>query len=184
MAKNGRRSMNGLIDGLRRQGRKRWVHVRHEKVAAFALAFLLLACHAEPPGTPFAQAAARIPPVEPGQARLYFYRAYEPYESVAEPWIYLNGARLAVSMPGSVSYRDVAPGEDRITVDSCGIYPNQFKTLALRPGDTVYIKIESLRSWGGESEDRDCNTFVVTPTAETQAREQLMSGAYIYARGA
>jgi uncharacterized protein DUF2846/thiamine pyrophosphate-dependent enzyme len=176
-------SLNGLSDALRHRGKNGRVHAWHEKAAAFALAFLLLACQADPPGTPFAQAAARIPPVEPGQARLYFYRAYEPYESAAEPRIYLNGARVAVSIPGSVSYRDVAPGEDRITVDSCGIYPNQFKTLDLRPGDTVYIKIESLRSWGGESEDRSCNTFVVTPIAEVQAREQLISGAYIYVPG-
>jgi pyruvate dehydrogenase (quinone) len=29
-------SLNGLTDSLRRQGKIEWVHVRHEKVGAFA----------------------------------------------------------------------------------------------------------------------------------------------------
>ena len=152
-------------------------------LAALALALLLPGCQAGPPGTPFGQAAAGIPPVEPGRARIYFYRDYEPYESVAEPRIYLNGARAAVSVPGGVSYRDVAPGAERITVDSCGLYPDQFKTLELRPGETVYVKIESLRSWGESSDVNFCDTFVVAPIAEAQARRELLSGPYVYVEG-
>ena len=153
-------------------------------LAALALALLLPGCQAGPPGTPFAEAAARIPPVEAGRARIYFYRDYDLYESTAEPWIYLNGARAAVSTPGGVSYRDVAPGTERITVDSCGLYPDQFKTLELRPGETRYVKIESLDTWTEPTALAGaCETFVVVPIAEAQARRELMSGPYVAAPG-
>ncbi len=90
---------------------------------------------------------AGVPPLQGNLARIYFYRDYEPYESLSEPWIYLNGNRAGASIPGGIFYRDVAPGPYEITVDSTGIYSNQFKTVALQPGETLYVKIESLRNW-------------------------------------
>jgi len=62
---------------------------------------------------------------------LQFYRDYEPYESLARPWIYLNNEKVGMSEPGGVYYRDVAPGTYRIKVDSEGLYWHQFKTVTL-----------------------------------------------------
>jgi len=88
-----------------------------------------------------------VTPLQASLARIYFYRDYEPYESLSQPWIYLNGSRVGASVPGGIFYRDVPPGPYEITVDSTGIYPNQFKSLTLQPGQTLYVKIESLRNW-------------------------------------
>lgn len=137
--------------------------------AAAALALVLLALvGCAPAGPPFASVAASVPPVPQGAARLYFYRWLEPYETVAETTVRLNGAPVAVTQTGAVLYRDVAPGVYTISVQSQGVYPNQFKTVTLSPGETGYVRIESLRSWcndsgggkGGTSEG--CyDTFVV-----------------------
>ncbi len=114
---------------------------------ALGTALLLSACAGGPPGTPFSQVAESIPAVPAGEARIFFYRDYEPYESLARPWIYLNNQRVGMSVPGGVYYRDVTPGTYRIKVDSEGLYWHQFKTVTLAAGETAYAKIESLRSW-------------------------------------
>ena len=133
----------------------------HRYLALIALlAPLALAGCAGPSGPTFAQVAATLPPVPADRARLYFYRDYEPYESLSEPRIYLNGAAIGASIPGGVFYRDVTPGSYLISVDTEGIYWNQFKTVDLRAGQTVYVDIESLRSWD-TGLDYDADTFVV-----------------------
>jgi hypothetical protein len=72
---------------------------------------------------------------------------------------------------GAVLYRDVAPGQYTIAVQSEDSYPNQFKTVVLQPGETVYARVESLQSWstcgggggtfGGGSASGCRTTFVV-----------------------
>ena len=80
------------------------------KAAAAALALMLLGlAGCAPAGPPFASVAASVPPVPQGEARLYFYRWLEPYETVAESTVMLNGAPVAVSQTGAVFYRDVHP---------------------------------------------------------------------------
>ena len=111
------------------------------RAAAFALlaAFLWgadLASAAAPPGGP-----------APGYARIWLYRDYEPYQSLARPYVRLNGAIVAISEPGGSFYRDVAPGQYTLTVDSIGQDVNQFTTVAVAAGQQVYLKIEVLGFW-------------------------------------
>jgi Protein of unknown function (DUF2846) len=141
------------------------------KAVAAALALMLLGlAGCAPAGPPFASVAASVPPVPQGDARLYFYRWLEPYETVAESTVMLNGAPVAVSQTGAVFYRDVAPGRYTISVQSRGVYPNQFKTMTIGAGETAYVRIESLRAWcndsgggtnGGGSATGCYDTFVV-----------------------
>ncbi len=113
-----------------------------------ALVAILLALSAcAPAGPPYASVAATIPPVAPGMARIYFYRWLEPYETTTPSVAFLNGAPVGVTQTGAVFYRDVPPGQYTIAVQSDEIYPNQFKTVVLRPGDVAYARIESLRTW-------------------------------------
>ncbi len=113
---------------------------------------LLCACQGTPdlltgrPDVPNFSAAS-VAPLQGNVARVYFYRDYEPYESLSQPWIYLNGNRVGASIPGGIFYRDVAPGPYEITVDTTGNYNNQFKAVTLQAGETLYVKIESLRNW-------------------------------------
>src|SRR5690242_5146168 len=57
---------------------------------ALAAVMLLAACTAAHQPR-YADIAATVPPMSADRARLYFYRDYEPYESLARPYIYLNG---------------------------------------------------------------------------------------------
>jgi uncharacterized protein DUF2846 len=119
-----------------------------------------------------------VPPPAPGLARIYFYRDWEPYESMSRPFIYLNDAPAQISEPGGISFRDLAPGEYHISVDSQGTYPHQFKMLALRAGDIRYVKIESLRDWfRGPFWYRD--TFVVALIPERQAKGEIADKRYV-----
>jgi hypothetical protein len=64
-----------------------------------ALLLGLVAC-AGPSGVPFPEVAATIPPIPSGEGRIYFYRDYEPYESLALTEVFLNGATAGVSGGG------------------------------------------------------------------------------------
>jgi hypothetical protein len=115
---------------------------------AGAISVVLLAlAGCAPSGPPYATVAAGIAPVPAGEARLYVYRWLEPYETLAPTVVSLNGTPVGISEPGAVLYRDVAPGQYTISVRSEGVYPNQFKTVVLKPGDTAYVRVESLKSW-------------------------------------
>jgi hypothetical protein len=123
-------------------------------------------------------ASVSVAPVASGLARIYFYRDWEPYESLSRPRIYLNDAPAEISEPGGISFRDLSPGEYHISVDSQGVYPHQFKTLVLRSGDIRYVKIESLRNWyRGPFWYRD--TFVVELIPERQAQNEIGDMRYM-----
>jgi hypothetical protein len=131
---------------------------------------------------PFPAVATQIPPPAPDQARLYFYRDDEPYESLAEPRIFLNGVAVGRSIPGGVFYRDVAAPETYlISVDTVGYYWYPFKEVALRPGSTLYVKIESLSSWqtSGPEGDSHVDTFVVAIIPPDQATRELTIMGYV-----
>ena len=143
--------------------------------AAMVGAILLAGCSMAPQQR-YSDVAALVPPPAADRARIYFYRDDEPYESLARPQIFLNGSRFAVSGSGEVFYRDLPPGSYLVAVDSYGIYPRQDKTVAVRAGETYYIKIESLRSWasgGGVNVDYERDTFVVALIDTEQARQEI-----------
>lgn len=118
---------------------------RVARAAILLLALALGACAAG--GPTFGSAAATIPPLPPGEARIFFYRWLEPYETLTPTTAYLNGNPVGVTEPGAVLYRDVPPGKYLVSVFSEGIYPNQFKTIELRAGEVAYARVESLSSW-------------------------------------
>lgn len=129
----------------------------------------------------YADVAATVPPVSSDRGRLYFYREYEPYESLGRPYIYLNSRASAVSEPGGVLYRDVPQGAYLISVYSYGIYPDQDKSVAVKGGETYYIKVESLRAWasgGGENNDYERDTFVAVLVDPKRARQEIPNLAF------
>ena len=132
----------------------------------------------------YPQVAATVPPAPPNQGRIYFYRDYEPYESLSRPYLYLNRQVIGISIPGGVFYRDVPPDTYEVSVYSVGAFPNQFKTIAVKPGDVFYAKIESLRSWysgNGVFSPFEPDTFVVAIIDPNQARAELGNMRYVQA---
>ncbi len=148
--------------------------MRH-RVWRFSL-LLLLALAACSAGPPFAAVEATLPPLPQGESRIFFYRWLEPYETRSFSTVYLNGQPVGVSQPGAVFFRDVAPGTYFVSVFSPGRYPDQFKTIALAPGQVAYIRIASLRSWNqcsGLVDNCNTDTFVVDVMAPAAARAEM-----------
>jgi len=146
-----------------------------------ALAVLLAACASGPPPPPFTSVAEQLPPPAAGEARLFFYRYYQIYLSMARPYIRLNGKAVAVSEPGGVLYRDVAPGTYLISVDSYNLYPDQNKTVTLAAGQTFYVRVDSVRGYNAGFETYDPEVFTVTFMAPGPARADMLSLKYFAA---
>jgi hypothetical protein len=116
-----------------------------------------------------------IPPIPAGSARVWFYRDYEPHETLARPYVWLNQQIAGISEPGGAFYRDVAPAHYSIRVDSAGRDFNQVADAELSAGQEAYAKIVSLWSWlddecmawGG------CNTFYVWLIRPEEARPAI-----------
>jgi hypothetical protein len=118
------------------------------RVAAMALLAALL-CDAS------AGSAAVPGGPPPGYARIWLYRYWEPYESLATPYVRLNGAIAGISQPGGSFYRDVAPGQYDVTVDSLGQDVNQFARIGVVAGQQIYIQVQVSRYWDcGGGDDR------------------------------
>ena len=92
-------------------------------------------------------AASAMPPVSPGQARIWFYRDLAPYSSQATPYVRLNGAAVGVSQPGAAFYGDVPPGHYHLSADSYLDDPSQDRDVDLAPGQEVYAKILPSDHW-------------------------------------
>jgi hypothetical protein len=109
-----------------------------------ASALLLIAAGCTEP-----RAIGQIPvAVPPGQARVWFYRPYEPSESLNLARITMNGSYIGAVENGSAFYRDVPPGHYHIAPESFGRDFNQDKDVDLASGQQLYVKIVSLESWG------------------------------------
>ena len=83
----------------------------------------------------------------PGSARIWVYRLYEPSVSLDRPYVRFNGRVVGISELGGAFYRDVAPGEYYVTVDSQGRDVNQFVRVGAAAGQQVYIEVQALREW-------------------------------------
>src|ERR1700719_4748611 len=103
---------------------------------AGSVLWITASCAQTPPA-----AASTISPVPPNQARIWFYRDLNPYDSLATPFVRLNGAAIGVSQPGGAFYRDVPPGHYHISADSYLDDPNQDRDVDLAPRQEIYAKV-------------------------------------------
>jgi len=122
---------------------------------------LIAAGCADPLAMPEAPAVAA--PVPAGQARIWFYRDWEPSESLNLPNIDVNGSYFGSVANGGVFYGDVLPGHYHITPQSYGQDFNQDQDVDLAPGQQVYCRVVSLRSWeeGGDVAVFERDTFYI-----------------------
>lgn len=124
------------------------------------LATALCGCAQLPPRRP-----AAVPAVPAGMARVWFTRDDSPHVEIDQSYVRMNGAILGITEPGGAFYRDVAPGQYKITVDTYGIDVSQFPQGALAAGQVAYFKILESRTWasGGASTNWERPTFYVWP---------------------
>jgi hypothetical protein len=153
--------------GLFRKRRGRWATVL----------FLITAGCTQLPST----RSAAIPPIPAGAARVWFYRDYEPHESLSRPYVRLNEQIAGISEPGGAFYRDVAPNHYYITVDSDGRDFNQVADAKLAAGQEAYAKIVSLRSWLDDDDCivwSGCDTFYVWLISADAARPAIADSPF------
>jgi hypothetical protein len=119
--------------------------------------------------------AAALPPIPPGEARVWFYRDAGPYDSQQQPYIQMNGTIIGVSQPRGSFYFDVRPGFYHVTVQQYLNAPEEAANINLTPGQQVYLKIVSLKDCieGGERRasdfSRPCFYVWNMPTQVAQA---------------
>ena len=110
---------------------------------ASGLLLMVAGCVESPATVP-----AAAPPIASGQARVWFYRSWEPSESLDLALIDMNSSYVGAVENGGAFYRDVPPGHYRIAPESFGRDTNQDRNVDLAPGQLLYVKVVSLESWG------------------------------------
>jgi len=157
--------------------------MRRMRHAGAAILLLATAACQQLPTT----ASVAIPSIPAGEARVWFYRSLDIYDSLNTPYIRMNDAIVAISQPGGASYRDVPAGQYHIKVDSFLDDPRQDQNVSLVPGQELYVKIVPLRDWiqgggggdpggGGGSYGRD--TFYVWLIPPETARADVARSAF------
>jgi hypothetical protein len=150
-----------------------------------AAASLLAAIFLSGPSLPAGATAPGGPP--PGYARIWLYRLDEPYVSLARPYVRFNGGIVGIAELGGAFYRDVAPGEYDVTVDSAGRDVNQFVRIGVVAGQQIYIEVQVLRYWdcGGPDMDGDewCHPTFYTRLQQPQAAAAAIAHSRFYGGG-
>jgi hypothetical protein len=113
------------------------------RVAVGGALLTLAACAA-----PLHTAAVPPGPIPPGQARIWFYRVYDPSLSRNIANVDLNGARAVSVLPGDgPAFVDVAPGSYHIAPESVGVDTNQTRDVTLAAGQEAFVKILDDPTW-------------------------------------
>jgi hypothetical protein len=137
------------------------------------------------PGSPAGAGALPGGP-PPGYGRIWLYRDYEPYVSLDRPYVRFNGQIVGISEPEGAFYRDVAPGQYHVTVDSDGRDVNQFATVGVAAGQQIYIQVQASRYWdcGGGGGNRGgggwCRSTFYTRLQLPQVAEQAIAHSSLY----
>jgi hypothetical protein len=123
-------------------------------------------------------ANAAAPPIPPGQARIWFYRIWEPSISLNVANVALNGTPAGSVLPyGTGLYRDVAPGHYHISVASYDGDPGRSKDVDLAPGQEVFAKIvaETFSGSDGSHSSFKRDNFYVWLVSPDLARKEIAS---------
>lgn len=137
---------------------------------AGGLLLVLSACAGSPTPPPV--------PVAANQARIWFYRDWQPSESLNLANVDLNGAYFVSIANGGALYRDVPPGRYLVTPDSFVPNTRQDATIELAPGQQAFMKIVSLTSWGSNntaSKNIARDAFWVWPIPPQVAEAEIAS---------
>jgi hypothetical protein len=136
---------------------------------------LIMAACADPPAAPRVLATAM--PLA-GQGRIWFYRDWQPSESLNLANIDVNGSYFGSVANGGAFYRDLPAGHYHISPVSYNRDFNQEKDVDLAVGQELYVKILSSQSWDGACRDCVRDTFYVWLIPP-----QIAQGEIVRARG-
>jgi hypothetical protein len=131
----------------------------NRRLAVLALA-LLAAC-ATPAGPTYTQASASLPPVKPGEGRIFFYTPAKRLGQDVQPEIKLNGTLVGFAVPSGYFYVDRPPGRYEATGRSAA---DGRIELPLAAGETRYV-----RAFPPSAFSVNAVHFLLVPATEGQA---------------
>jgi hypothetical protein len=103
--------------------------------------------------TPQSQVAttqAQAPALEPGMARVWFFRQADPTGGNvfgSDPIIYANGTPVGGSKQGTVFFHNFPPGKYRFTVQPFGTPTREHDTVELVSGEQAYVQVQWEPAW-------------------------------------
>ena len=109
-------------------------------VGLLVMASALVGCAS---GPKYDEVMAKIQPIPPGQARVFFYREGIYAGSFVQPDVDLDGQKIGKSKAGGFFFIDRLPGAYVVATSTETQYELQ---LDLRPRDTVYVNTKV--GWG------------------------------------
>ena len=122
--------------------------------------------------TPRSQVAGsqpEIPPLEPGMARVWFFRQSDPaWGNVAagRQIIYANGAPVGQIEQGTAFFHNFPPGKYRFTVEPYGTPTREHDTLQLAPGTQNYVQVQWEANWEANRTGGGSSFTVLTSSPE------------------
>jgi hypothetical protein len=140
-------------------------HLRSVRLGA--IGFLMLAGCA--PQAQVATSPAQIPPVEPGMARVWFFRQADPTGGnvyAADPMVYANGAPVGQIAQGTTFFHNFPPGKYRFTVQPFGTPTREHDTLQLAPGMQDYVQVQWEPNWEANRTGGGSSFTVLTSSPE------------------
>lgn len=114
-------------------------------------------------------AQAQAPPVEPGMARVWFFRQSDPTGGnvyASEPIIYANGAPVGQIAQGTTFFHNFPPGKYRFTVQPFGTPTREHDTLQLEPGTQTYVQVQWEPAWEANRVGGGSSFTVLTSSPE------------------
>ncbi|HEX9535165.1 MAG TPA: hypothetical protein VF924_06805 [Stellaceae bacterium] len=116
-----------------------------------------------------ATSQAQLPPVEPGMARVWFFRQTDPVQGnveAARPIIYANGAPIGQIEQGTAFFHNFPPGKYRFTVQPFGTPTREHDTLQLAPGMQAYVQVQWEANWEANRTGGGSSFTVLTSSPE------------------
>jgi hypothetical protein len=116
-----------------------------------------------------ATSKAQAPPVEPGMARVWFFRQSDPTGGnvyAAEPIIYANGAPVGQIAQGTAFFHNFPPGKYRFTVQPFGTPTREHDTLQLEPATQTYVQVQWEPAWEANRTGGGSSFTVLTSSPE------------------
>lgn len=107
-------------------------------LALAGAALLLTGCA----GPRYADVATRIPDIESGSGRIYFYQLAATGVDAAQPAILVDGRKVGRSKPGRFFFVDRPAGTPVLTVAPDRKDPEASLKPTLAAGQTVYIRVD------------------------------------------
>ena len=146
-----------------------------------AAAFVLLAvvnADAQSPST----RSVVIPPIPPGQARIWIYSGSQPTSPTNYPHmeaVTLNGVTVGYEQLGGGFYRNVAPGHYVIAAPSfLALDASQSATVDLAAGQEAYLKLDAL-GWPNGGGDNTVLEYYVRLMPPQTARTAIAQLAFL-----